>query len=128
MDLVIKNNKDLTKEERFKCQSLSLRSEGEMCQMLAYALRREYWLSKVLMLMQDQKLLAWAHVFSFEDELPSAHFYVRRTHRRQGLATMLMQTLLNDLCIKTVGVYAWDDRSHAFFDKYIDTERADNVY
>lgn len=98
--------KNLTDEEYQRCYSLNLRGEGEMRDQLR-RLRNDPQ-ARVYMLREQDQLIAWSLVFD-----KCAHFYTRRTHRRKGLGTRLVNRIHKDHNWPVV--YAHDDASEGFF-------------
>lgn len=100
--------KNLTTEEYRLCRSLNLRENGDMAYQL-YRLRRDKNdKARVYMIKEDGRLIAWSLVFDY-----CAHFYTRRTHRRKGLGTRLVNRVYRDH--HGLVVYAHDEVAQGFF-------------
>lgn len=83
---------DLTDDEVKACVSLSMRSQGSMTDELRRYRRQAKRRSRVTMIHdEDGLLLAWSLQTSRRPGAPWAfHVYVRRSHRRLGLARSLL--------------------------------------
>ena len=112
-NLVTKSVYDLTPAEFKRCYNLTLREEGRMADVLQYE-RHKYTYDGIeqpadepsaqTVLIQEpktKKLLGWALFRPSQPgrggrgkRRPEVMFYVRATHRRRGLGTILMQEAL----------------------------------
>lgn len=134
MRIIEKGILDLTPRELRQCKSLSLRSEGLMCEDLRDW--REYEQSRrgqrykrkcrVIMLKQDDEtLIAWALVLPrYRARGYEAQFYTRKSERGKGYASVLMGRV-QEIDPRPY-VYPHDNTSGDFFKKHRDTIRFDN--
>lgn len=104
--------RDLSNEDYRRCDSLNARGNGCMRSDLAHC-RRHSPTAIVCMAKEGNILLGWALVFPGGLPQRSAHFYVRKTHRGQGIGKMLMTEVLDSH--KKIRVFPHDRTSAKFF-------------
>ena len=96
---------ELTTDEKRKCRGLSFRGDGDL----------QYWLTDepnadVVVVSESSKVIGWA-VRTPGDE---TGYYVRKTHRRQGIGSKMFYVLNNRKRSSAV-VKPHDENSAAFF-------------
>lgn len=94
---------ELTREEKRRCYSLTLRERGSIRKWLPYDN------AKVVLVKDGDLLVGWGIRKNNSD----SGYYVRQTHRRQGIGTKIYY-LLNQPGDK-VRVTPWDEASAGFF-------------
>ncbi len=99
-------------EDYQRCRSLNAREDGRMQREIT--VNRDSNQHFIYMAKDGDKLLGWALVFrrNWEKE-PRGHFYVRKTHRGQGIGKQLMKEVLNSH--KKIRVMPHDEKSGIFF-------------
>lgn len=103
--------KNLNNEDAKKCYSLTYRNKGQMSNKLTISRKHTDLSAKCYMLEENKKLLAWAIVFNKEE----VHLYVRKSERRKGLGTRLINCIEKDYNPKTLSVEKHDSVSDKFF-------------
>lgn len=107
---------ELTSDEYRKCYSLNLREYGFMRPTLRHYKQDCF----VYMIFDDNEvLLAWSIAFKVKIyRYPMSFFYVRQSHRKQGLAMELAQAMFEDYDKFHVEPWGEDDNpSILFFNK-----------
>jgi len=88
---------NLTEDEVKKCKSLSLRSKGEMSKSLTQLIKDDSHKGMCYLIKNNKKLIAWALVyFHKENDKTYAHFYVRKSERRNGFGKKLAKKVKKD--------------------------------
>lgn len=125
---VVKPVRELTPKEYRKCYSLNLRWGGYMQEELMFARRgQRNRASAVMIFDESERLIAWSLVYEkFEGQMV-AHYYTRRTCRRQGFGDRLMKQVQR-IAPKPTVVPGEDIMSQRFFSKHQDNLTFGNVY
>lgn len=97
--------RDLTPEDKRRCGYLSYRSDGDLWYWL-----REYPDADVIVVKEDGKILGWAVRTPYGE----TGYYVRKTHRRQGIGSK-MYYLLNNRRQRSAVVKPHNPSSASFF-------------
>ena len=116
---------NLTRDEYEQCYRLNMGDEGMMRYQLVH--EREYpTLAKmkggeayvVRALGDDGRLLGWCLLFYIDAQAQDrrAYFYVRKTHRRRGIGTKLMQAARR--LERAPGCNPWCDAAEGFFARF----------
>jgi GNAT superfamily N-acetyltransferase len=125
---VVKPVRELTSQEYKKCYSLNLRYDGYMQEELMFARRGERNNAFAVMIIdEDERLIAWSLVYEKVEGKMVAHYYTRRACRRQGFGDRLMKQVQRIAPNPTV-VPGEDIMSQRFFSKHQDNLTFDNVY
>ncbi|QJD50904.1 acetyltransferase [Streptomyces phage Bmoc] len=125
---VVKSVAKLTPQEYRKCYSLNLRWGGYMQEELMFARRgQRNKASAVMIFDENERLIAWSLVYEKSEGQMVAHYYTRRTCRRQGFGDKLMKQVQR-IAPKPTVVPGEDIMSQRFFSKHQDNLTFGNVY
>ena len=119
----IRKSIDLSGAEAKILRDLSLRENGSMS---LYLTRERKWGNSkafVIMVFDGEKLIGWAHFIPGTKRSSVCHFYVRKTHRRMGIGTHLMNTALKNSTQARVGVCSHSAESYRFFKRFYKRKR-----
>lgn len=107
---------ELSDSDYWKCHSLNARQAGQMRGALVRA-RRDNLNAKISLAKEKDLLIGWAFAYKAPGiRYPFAHFYVRKTHRKNGVGRILMGEMLNNYT--KLRVYPHNDQSSIFFCEY----------
>lgn len=100
------------------CYSLNLREEGMMRERLV---KCRHDRNGYIFMIDDngwpvQKLLAWALVWTYDDDEVGAYFYVRKSARGKRLGSQLADRVEQDFA--KVRVFPSDKQATGLFDKF----------
>lgn len=132
MRIVEKGILDLTRKEMRQCKSLSLRSNGLMCDDLIDWKRYESTVGRMrrktriwMILDSNDRLLSWALLTPSPKPRTGydAQFYTRKVERGRGYGSVLMEKVLE--VTKTPYVFPHSNESGEFFKKHRNTIRCD---
>lgn len=125
---IVKPVAKLTPQEYRKCYSLNLRWGGYMQEELMFARRgQRNKASAVMIFDEEERLIAWSLVYEKSEGQMVAHYYTRRTCRRQGFGDKLMKQVQR-IAPKPTVVPGEDIMSQRFFSKHQDNLTFGNVY
>ncbi|QRI46140.1 acetyltransferase [Streptomyces phage Cursive] len=124
----IKLVRNLTPEEYRKCRSLNLRWGGYMQEELMFARRGERGDAKAVLITESgtDRLIAWSLLLPKDGQM-IAHYYTRRSCRRQGFGDRLMKSV-QKVAPKPIVVPGEDIMSQRFFGKHKENLTITNVY
>lgn len=125
---VVKLVRSLTPDEYSRCRSLNLRWGGYMQEELGFARKGQRGSAKAVMIVESDtdRLIAWSLLLP-KDEQTIAHYYTRRSCRRQGYGDRLMKKV-QTLAPKPIVVPGEDIMSQRFFGKHKENLTITNVY
>jgi len=105
---------DLSAHEYKALASLNMRGDGTMLGRLRQCRRGE--LKGRVVVAEDRRMvLGWALVF-WPGLRPRAAFYVRASHRRQGIGTRIAKEV--EHWYGPVDVWSWREEAALFFDRF----------
>jgi len=106
--LVFNNWHDIPSAYRVQMGGLSLRPRSGFRDELKKGRKP----TRVILSIQDTKVLGWACRWK-DAYCPTYHFYVRKSHRRQGIGTSLIKETTKE---GEVRVVPWSGEARAFFE------------
>lgn len=106
MDIQIYKIEDIPAALYKQCYSLNMRQGGQMRRLLS---DKDFG-SYAYIGLEENKVLAWAIV----KQNLKVHIYVRRSHRRRGLGTQLMNSIKSVYGNK-LWHYKWNSAARSFF-------------
>jgi GNAT superfamily N-acetyltransferase len=123
MQVVVKPASELTEQEVKQCKSLSMRSYG----MMSTSLTSRAHSATVVLVRDGERLIGWCLGWPADPmNPPRAYFYVRKTHRRRGIGTILMNEITKHYGRRPY-VYPHDTRSARFFKNFDSIESSQDL-
>lgn len=106
---------ELSAADRRRCRSLCLRKNGMMSEDFEYLRKRQLDSRCFLIKAPNGTLLGWALLQSaLKYQVHVAYFYVRRSARRRGIGTWLMELVVKEVSGEEL-TYFEDFTNEAFF-------------
>lgn len=116
IEIVVKAKSNLTKKEKERLNSLTLRSGI----MWSYFVDYDNSIT-VLALDEDKQICGWLLAFLPDEESDwEGHIYISRFRRREGIGTKIMETALN--IFGTLQISKWSEEAGSFYSNFDNTE------